>query len=240
MARKPSDREFNKIQTIINKSRHPKIVGLDSKQKAAKVMEIWKKIKSSDDWDVRMTELHSYHLPYLPSKNTIKTKSITDYFKSKSSSSSSNLSSQSSSNSSSNSSSKPSSIPQPPTSLQSKQTHNKKNRTYTAPKQEQIKAEIEEVTNKITTTTKHCSYFKVMDQDEYIKHKSHLTDLKATLKKLKYELTTKQRLAQTQKRWRDKQRRKKVKIKKKMEDLGIDDELDDDIASPISLTLTLS
>ena len=86
--------------------------------------------------------------------------------------------------------------------------------TYTLPKQRELAVEIEEIKNQITTTSKHYAHFNLEDHKEYIKHKAHLSQLQSNLKKLRCQLTTKKRLAQTQKRCRDKRRNKKIKIKK--------------------------
>ena len=79
----------------------------------------------------------------------------------------------------------------------------KTTQTNAAQNQRDLTAEIEEMKNQITTIS------------------THLSQLQSNLKKLGFQLMTKKMLIQTQKKWIDKRRNKKIKMKNELPELGI-------------------
>ena len=224
MSAKPTSKHYNIVQQIINKTRHPVIYGLNYHQKKEKIKQIWNQLNSTEEWEMIISELQLKHESFISSPPAkIKTKSIKSYF-STASSSNNNRSEPLTTISPSISSS---TISTP--SKQSKPTTTTTTRIYTAPQQERISKDIKVLKEKMVAMKKYCIYFKIHDQDQYLQFKQKLYEMNADLKQLNIKLKKVKSKAKAQKRWRQGRRKQETEIKNKLEELGVIDDLTEDI-----------
>ena len=208
MSSRPSDEEYNVIQTIINKTTDPTIYRLSHSQKKGMIQQIWQRIRTSDNWEEEIGRFKTKHKSHLPTQPApIRTRKITSFFSrthnklnnDQSQSSSSPQSLQSSDSNESELFTKSTSLHQShsrPISLHQIQSKPKPkpkpipNTKYSAPKpkQQQLLNKIKDLKNEINTTRKYCVYAQHTNPTQYNELKKKIKEMQTNVNKLQAAL----------------------------------------------------
>ena len=197
----------------------------NSVMKQNKIKQLWNTLRATEDWEVRLSQLQIKHQSYMASKSPpIKTRKITSFFQRPSSSNHNQSQSISSTN--------PSSIQSfqtIPTSKPKSKPATTTNRTYTAPKQNELKETIKQLEHELIATKKYSIFIQHTNPNQYNELKIQIKEMINNIYELKSKLNKKVRKAEAQKRWRKGKRKQEKEILDKCKELGVADDFKDDI-----------